>query len=72
MSADIMADLGIPHGRAERMAKRYRENDERMVREMAKHRHDRKEYLSRAREYTQALDELMRSDLDEDVTQKDP
>ena len=72
MSADIMADLGMPHGKAERISKRYKENDERMVREMAKHRHDDKEYVSRAREYVRSLDELMRRDLDEDATQKDP
>ena len=67
-----MADLGMPHGKAERISKRYKENDERMVREMAKHRHDDKEYVSRAREYVRSLDELMRRDLDEDATQKDP
>ena len=72
MSVDIMADLGIPHGKGERIAKRYRDNDERMVREMAKHRHDRNEYVSRAKDYAQTLDELMRRDLDEDATQKDP
>lgn len=72
MSVDIMADLGIPKEKARRIATRYRESDERMVREMAKHRHDRKEYVSRAKEYAQALDELMRRDLDGDATQRDP
>lgn len=71
MSVDIMADLGIPHAKAESIAKHYRVNDERMVREMAKHRHDEKEYIGRAKEYVKALDELMRSDLDLTATRKD-
>jgi CPA2 family monovalent cation:H+ antiporter-2 len=72
MSVDIMSDLGIPHQKAERIAKRYRENDERMIREMAKHRHDEKEYIGRAKEFVKILDELMRRDIDEDPTQKAP
>ena len=71
MSVDIMAEFGMERGRAERIARHYRANDERMVRQMAEHRHDEKEYYSRAREYVKALDELMRSDLDEASTQKD-
>lgn len=71
MSTDIMADLGIPRQEAERIAKRYRENDERMVREMARHRHNRTEYVSRAKEYVQALDELMRRDVGEKTKQED-
>ena len=66
MSVDIMADLGIPHAKAEKIAKQYRENDERMVREMAIHRHDHKEYIGRAKEYVKALDELMRRDVKPD------
>ena len=72
MGVDIMSDLGITRDKAEKIACHYRKNDERIVREMAKHRHDRKEYISRAKDYTQTLDELMRRDLDEDTTQKDP
>jgi Kef-type K+ transport system membrane component KefB/voltage-gated potassium channel Kch len=63
MSADIMEHLGMPRETAERIAKLYRENDEQMVRKMAAHRHNRTEYVSRAKEYVQTLDELMRSDL---------
>ncbi|MBC7979687.1 MAG: cation:proton antiporter [Armatimonadetes bacterium] len=65
MSIDIMSELGFSTEKAQRAAAHYRENDEKMVREMAKHRHDRKEYLSRAKEYAQALDELMRRDISE-------
>ena len=71
MSTDIMADLGIPRQEAERIAKLYRENDERMVREMARHRHDRKEYVSRAKDYVRTLDELMRRDVEEETEQED-
>ncbi len=71
MSVDIMANLGIAREKAERIAKHYRENDERMVREMAKHRHDQSEYVGRAREYVKILDELMRSDLDGQPGRKD-
>ena len=70
MSVDIMSDLGIPHQKAERIAKRYRENDERMIREMAKPRHDEKEYIGRAKEFVKILDELMRRDMDEIPTRK--
>ncbi|MEP2776565.1 MAG: monovalent cation:proton antiporter-2 (CPA2) family protein [Luteolibacter sp.] len=65
MSVDIMTEHGFPKERAERMAQRYKENDERMIREMAKHRHDRKQYVGKAKESVRTLDELMRSDLDE-------
>lgn len=65
MSVDIMADLGIPRIKANEAAKKYHENDERMVREMAKHRHDQKQYVGQAKEYVKSLDELMRRDLDE-------
>ncbi|MBG7609039.1 MAG: cation:proton antiporter, partial [Verrucomicrobia bacterium] len=68
MGVDIMSDLGITRDKAEKIACHYRKNDERIVREMAKHRHDRKEYISRAKDYTQTLDVLMRRDLDEDAT----
>jgi len=64
MSVDIMTALGMDHEKAGRIAKHYRENDERMVREMARHRHDGKEYWSKAKEYVRALDELMRRDLE--------
>jgi CPA2 family monovalent cation:H+ antiporter-2 len=66
MSVDILTDLGMDREKAERVSKQYRENDERMVREMAKHRHERKEYIGKAKEYVKALDELMRSDVGED------
>ena len=71
MSVDIMEAFGIERKRAEQMASRYRANDERMVRQMAEHRHDNKEYIGRAKEYVKALDEMMRSDL-ADSTRKDP
>ena len=71
MSTDIMEHLGTPRETAERIAKRYRENDEQMVRKMAAHHHNRTEYVSRAKEYVQALDELMRSDLPGEKTEND-
>ncbi len=71
MSVDILSGLGFEREQAERAAARYRLNDEQMVRNMAKHRHDEKEYISRAREYAAALEELMRADL-QDVDQGPP
>lgn len=69
MSVDIMTEQGFPKDRAERIALRYKENDERMVREMAKHRHDSKQYIGKAKEYVRTLDELMRSDDTKEPTQ---
>lgn len=64
MSADIMRNLGMDRARADRAARAYRDHDERMVREMARHRHDRKQYVSKARESVRSLDEAMRRDID--------
>ncbi|MFD2255382.1 monovalent cation:proton antiporter-2 (CPA2) family protein [Luteolibacter algae] len=75
MSMDIMKDLGFEEAKASKIACHYRKNDEKFIRQMAKHRHNRKEYIGRAKQYTQALDELMRRDLDgddPDLTQTDP
>ncbi len=72
MSADIMAEHGFEKSRAERIALRYKQNDERMVREMAAHRHDRKQYVGKAKEYVKALDELMRRDAGEAPNPTDP
>ncbi len=62
MSSDIMTTLGMDREKADRAARMYRESDERMVRDMARHRHDEKEYVSKARESVRALDEAMRRD----------
>lgn len=63
MSSDIMTALGIDREKAECATRVYREHDERMVREMARHRHDKKEYVSNARESIRSLDGAIRRDI---------
>ncbi len=62
MSEDIMIHLGKSEAHARSISRRYRENDERMVREMAQHRHDKVKYRDIGKEYVRALDEAMRGD----------
>lgn len=72
MSEHIMTHLGFPEEKSKKAACHYRENDELMVREMAAHRHDQKNYRSKARQAVAALDELMRSDMSEKQDKPDP
>ena len=60
MGTDILDHLGMSSEAAKRATELYRQGDEAAMREMAKHRHDRKRYLSAGREAVRALDELMR------------
>lgn len=62
MGADILRHFGMKEESAKRVTELYRRSDEEAVREMAKHRHDRKRYLDAGREAVRALDEVMRSD----------
>ncbi|MEO5713201.1 MAG: monovalent cation:proton antiporter-2 (CPA2) family protein [Luteolibacter sp.] len=64
MAGDALRMLGESDAAAERATRLYRERDEIMVREMAKHRHDDNELYSAAREAHRSLDELMRSDIE--------
>ncbi len=64
LAGDALRMLGESDEAAERATRLYRERDELMVREMAKHRHDDKELYSAAREAHRSLDELMRSDIE--------
>ncbi len=60
MGSDILQCLGMDESSATRAAAIYRKGDEEAVREMARHRHDRKRYIDAGRQSVQALDELMR------------
>lgn len=60
MGTDILHHLGMDKEAAVRASKLYRDGDEAAMREVAKHRHDRKRYLSVSREAVKALDDLMR------------
>lgn len=63
LSGDVLRLLGESDSDAERAMCLYRERDETMVRDMARHRHDSKEYMSMAQEAHRSLNELMRSDI---------
>lgn len=64
LGGDVLRMLGESDESAARAARIYRERDELMVREMARHRHDSNEFLSAAKEAHRSLDELMRKDLE--------
>lgn len=64
LGADALMTLGETEEAAERATRLYRERDEIMVRDMARHRHDSKQLLSAAREAHESLNELMRRDLE--------
>lgn len=64
LGSDVLRMLGESDEAAERAAKLYRERDELMVREMARHRHDSNELVSAAKEAHRSLDELMRRDIE--------
>jgi len=71
LAGDALRMLGESDEAAERATRLYRERDELMVREMAKHRHDDDEFYSAAREAHRSLDELMRSDIEAGQAAKD-
>lgn len=60
MGTDILQHLGMSEDAAARATELYRQGDESAMRDLAKHRHDRKQYLSAGREAVRALDDLMR------------
>ena len=64
--------LGESDEAAERATRLYRERDELMVREMAHHREDSKEFFSAAQEAHRSLEELMRSDIEADKEGRTP
>ena len=63
LGGDVLQQLGESAAAAERATSLYRERDEIMVRDMARHRHDSKKFFSAAQEAHRSLDELMRSDI---------
>lgn len=60
MGTDILEHLGMKEDDALRAAALFRKGDEAAMRDVVKHRHDQKRYLSASREAVQALDDLMR------------
>lgn len=63
LGGDVLQQLGETAAAAERATSLYRERDEIMVHEMARHRHDSKKFFSAAQEAHRSLNELMRSDI---------
>ena len=64
MGVDALRALGQPAHAMYRAAQRFRRRDEQSVRELGRMRHDRKAYISAARERIAALEELMIAELE--------
>ncbi len=63
MGADMLQMLGENAVDVARAVELYRERDEKMVRDMAKHRNDDKELVTAAKQAHRSLNEIMRSDI---------
>lgn len=64
LGGDLLQMLGESAADSARAVEIYRERDEQMVRDMARHRHNTKDMISAAKEAHRSLDELMRSDIE--------
>jgi voltage-gated potassium channel Kch len=67
MGAETLRLLGIRGNQAYRLARQFRRRDEHLLRDLLAHRHDRGEYLTRARERILDLEGLMRAEMNEDL-----
>jgi voltage-gated potassium channel Kch len=67
MGVDALRHLGHPAYAAHRAARRFRRHDEESVRELGRMRHDRKTYVSTARERIHSLEELMLEELEQQI-----
>ena len=70
MGVDVLRHLGRPAYAAYRAAKRFRRHDEESVRDLGRMRHDRKTYMSAARERIHSLEELMLEELEDQATEE--
>jgi len=66
MGAATLGELGTRAYAAHRAARIFRRRDEALVHEQLGLRHDRDDYISRAREQIRTLEELMQSELREE------
>lgn len=71
MGVDALKILGHRAYRATRAARTFKKHDEKALKHLAALRHDRKQYLSSAKDYIAQLEELMLSDLKEVSLNKD-
>jgi Kef-type K+ transport system membrane component KefB len=62
---DILRNLGFRSYQAHRATKTFREHDEESIDELRRLRHDRKTYISKARERIEDLEQLLLSELQE-------
>lgn len=62
LGTDVLRSLGMPAYTAYRAAKLYRRADEKFVRKMVQHRHDRKAFLNAARQSQEIFATVMRAD----------
>jgi voltage-gated potassium channel Kch len=71
MAVDALKILGLRSYHAHRTAKTFQRHDEDSVRELAQMRHDRKAYISMARERIQDLEQLLLSELEDSGESRD-
>ncbi len=62
VGVDVLRLLGTPAAAAQRIGATFRGFDERMLRELAAHRHDQAALVSRVRAAVQQLEQVMRSE----------
>jgi voltage-gated potassium channel Kch len=70
MGVDALRCLGYPAYAARRAALRFRRHDEESVRELGSMRHDRKVYISAARERIHSLEELMLEEIEQHIDEE--
>ena len=59
---DVRRELGMPGFEALRRARRFRDHDERMLRELSGKRHDQKTYMHLVRQQTEELERVLGAD----------
>ncbi len=59
---DVMRELGMPGFEALRRTRRFRDHDERMLRELSGKRHDQKTYMHLVRQQTEELERVLGAD----------
>ena len=64
MGVDVLTNLGVHPRHAQRMSQKFRKRDEHDLRELANIRHDKKGYLSSARERIEELERVFTAELD--------
>jgi monovalent cation:H+ antiporter-2, CPA2 family len=71
LAADVLCKLGQRSYTATRQGQKFLKYDEEAIREMARHRHDMKQYVLKARETFRLQEELLTKDLAQEADEND-